>query len=120
MSDLNPRDVSRLRDMLENARLARQFMQHKTRDDLANDLLLAYGVVRALEVVGEAARYVTDETRVLLPSVEWNDMVGMRNRIVHGYDSINYDIVWSVVNFNLAPLIDILLSTLRPLFPDLD
>jgi uncharacterized protein with HEPN domain len=120
MSDLNERDASRLRDMLENARLARQFMQGKSLDDLLTDTLLAYAVVRALEIVGEAANHVTPEARASLPDVKWSNMVGMRNRIVHGYDNINYNIVWDVVDEKLTPLIETLLPVLRPIYPDLD
>jgi len=119
MIELPERDMSRLRDMLENARLALQFMQGKTRKDLQADTLLAYGVVRALEVIGEAAYHVTPETRERLPEIEWANMIGMRHHIVHGYDSINYDIVWTVVQDRLEPLVEILLPVLRPSFPDL-
>ena len=120
MSELPERDASRLRDMLENARLARQFMQGKTRDDLNTDILLAYAVVRALEVIGEAANHVTAETRAHLPDMQWSDIIGMRNRIVHGYNNVNHDIVWNVVQEQLESLIETLLLVLRPIYPDLD
>lgn len=120
MNDLNERDASRLRDMLENARLARQFMQGKTQTDLNADILLAYAVVRALEVIGEAANRVTAETRAGLPDVEWSNIVGMRNRIIHVYDNVNYAIVWNVIQEKLTPLIAALLPILRPIYPDLD
>jgi uncharacterized protein with HEPN domain len=97
MNDLNERDELRLRDMLENARLALRFMQGKTRDDLQADTLLAYSVVRALEVIGEAAYHVTPETRKQLPDIEW-----------------------AVVQDRLESLVEALLAVLRPRFPDLE
>jgi uncharacterized protein with HEPN domain len=120
MSALNERDASRLRDMLENARLARQFMLGKERVDLDTDRLLAYAVVRALEVIGEAAHHVSPDVRAAMPEVEWVNIIGMRHRIVHGYDSINADIVFTVVQDRLPTLIEILVAVLRPLYPDLD
>lgn len=120
MNALDKRDASRLRDMLENARLARQFMSDKSRDDLFNDTLLAYAVVRALEIIGEAANHVTPNVRNELTAIEWTDMVGMRNRIVHGYDNINYDIVWNVIQDKLEPLIAALLPILTPIYSDLE
>lgn len=120
MSALNERDASRLRDMLENAQLARQFMQGRPRADLDTDPLLAYAVVRALEVIGEAAHHVSHGVRAAMPEVEWVNIIGMRHRIVHGYNSINADIVFTVVQDRLPALIEILLAVLRPLYPDLD
>ncbi|MFQ3648294.1 MAG: HepT-like ribonuclease domain-containing protein [Anaerolinea sp.] len=120
MSALNERDASRLRDMLENARLARQFMQGKGRADLDTDPLLAYAVVRALEVIGEAAHRVSPNVRAAMPEVEWVNIIGMRHRIVHGYDSINADVVFTVVQDRLPVLMEVLLAALRPMYPDLD
>ncbi|MBL8131865.1 MAG: DUF86 domain-containing protein [Anaerolineae bacterium] len=120
MSDQNEREASRLRDMYENARLARQFMNGRSREDLNTDSLLGYGVVRALEVLGEAANHISAETRASMPTIEWANMIGMRNRIVHGYDNIDYDIVWNVVQENLPPLIELLGAFLRSVFTDLD
>jgi uncharacterized protein with HEPN domain len=119
MTEISDRDYSRLRDMLENARLALNFMRNKSRDDLFHDLLLAYAVVRALEVIGEAANYVSDDTQKLLPQIEWGNIIGMRNRMVHGYDNINFDIVWAVIESKLQPLILALLPLLRSKYPDL-
>jgi uncharacterized protein with HEPN domain len=120
MNDLNERDASRLRDMLENARLARQFMQGKTHEDLTRDAMLAYAVVRALEVVGEAANRVTPEAMAALPGLQWSNMIGMRNRLVHGYDNINYEIVWNVVQEDLASLIETLIPILRSIYSDIE
>jgi uncharacterized protein with HEPN domain len=120
MNDLNERDASRLRDMLENARLAQHFMRGKSRDDLHSDTMLSYAVVRALEVIGEAANRVTAEIQAALPDIEWSNIIGMRNRMVHGYDKVNYDIVWTVVEDKLPPLIEQLVSALQPFYADLD
>jgi uncharacterized protein with HEPN domain len=106
--------------MLENARLALDFMRGKSRDDLSRDTLLAYAVVRALEVIGEAANSVTDDPQNLLLEIEWGNIIGMRNRMVHGYDNINFDIVWAVITTKLQPLITALLPLLRSKYSDLE
>lgn len=120
MNALNERDASRLRDILENARLARHFIQDKSRDDLYSDTMLAYAVVRALEVIGEAANRVTSEVQATMPDIEWSNIIGMRHRMIHGYDKVNHDIVWTVVEDQLPALIEQLLYVLRPVYPDLD
>lgn len=114
---MNERDEVRLRDMLDAARRARAFVENKTRDDLEKDnMLLGFAVVRAIEIVGEAAGKVTPETRAALPEIRWPDIIGMRNRIVHDYTNVDYSIVWKVAEEDLPGLI----VTLEKLFPDQD
>jgi uncharacterized protein with HEPN domain len=103
---MNDRDKTRLEDMRRAARRARTFADGKTRADLeANNELLGFALVRAVELVGEAASKVTPETRQAHPDIPWRNIIGMRNRIVHDYLNVDYDIVWTVVTDNLPPLI---------------
>ncbi len=112
---MNERDETRLRDMLDEARRARRFVEGKTRADLSTgDQMLGFAVVRALEIVGEAANKVSQETRDTLPQVRWGDIIGMRNRMVHDYANVDYNIVWDVVEYDLPPLI----TALEGLFPE--
>lgn len=99
-------DEIRLRHMLDAAREAVAFARGRTRGELAVDRQLTLAVVKALEIVGEAASQVTESTRGELPDVPWARVVAMRNRLVHAYFSINLDIVWRTVREDLPPLID--------------
>jgi uncharacterized protein with HEPN domain len=101
---MNERDETRLHDMLHEAYLVQQFTQGKSRFDL-EDELLAHAVVRALEVIGEAAARITPETKATLPQFAWDKMVGMRNRIVHDYNNVDLDIVWDTVVMIIPDLI---------------
>lgn len=110
---MNEQDRNRITDMLTAARRARDFTDGKTREELEEDNeLLGFAVVRAVEVVGEAASKVTLETRQSLPQIPWHNIIGMRNRIVHDYLHVDYDIVWAVVTQNLPELIEQLESLL--------
>lgn len=80
-------------------------MQGKTRADLDEENLLTLGLVRLLEVVGEAANRVPSDEQDLHPDIPWAEIVGLRNRLIHGYDSIDLDILWQIVNMDLSPLI---------------
>ena len=80
---MNEKDKVRLREMLDAARRARAFVQNKTRQTLDNDEILAFAVVRALEIVGEAANQISAGTRETLPQIPWKNIVGMRHRIIH-------------------------------------
>ena len=102
---MNERDQTRFQDMLNKARRARKFLHGRTRTELETDDLLAYAVVRAIEIVGEAGTQVTAETRKQYPQLPWRNIIGMRNRIIHDYGAIDLNIVWEVVNRNLPELI---------------
>ncbi|GIL14058.1 MAG: antitoxin [Chloroflexota bacterium] len=112
---MNERDETRLRDMLDAARQAQSFIAGKTRPDLeANQFLIGFAVVRALTIIGEAAGKVSLETRAQLPQIAWKDIVGMRNRIIHDYNRVNYDVVWSTVVEAIPELIAQLEAALPP------
>ncbi|HCU38138.1 MAG TPA: hypothetical protein DGT21_22700 [Armatimonadetes bacterium] len=98
-------DALRLKHMLEAARKAAGFAAGRTRDEIRRDDLLAFAIVRALEILGEAAGRVSPECRARHDALPWAMMVGMRNRLVHGYFDINLDIVWDTVTTDLPPVI---------------
>jgi len=66
--------------------------------------MLTFAVVRAIEIVGEAANHVSPGGRALLPQLPWPAIVGMRHRIVHAYFDINVDAVWKTVSEELPAL----------------
>ncbi|MBC7809510.1 MAG: DUF86 domain-containing protein [Burkholderiales bacterium] len=103
---MNERDEVRLRDMLDEARQAQKFIAGKTSDDLHNDAMLSYAVIRAVELIGEAASKVTVETREQVPQIQWQNIIGTRNRIIHDYKNVDLSIVWQIVTRNLPPLIE--------------
>jgi uncharacterized protein with HEPN domain len=112
---MNERDETRLRDMLDASRRARAFSMGKTRTDLEKDqFLLGFAIVRAIEIVGEAASQVTPETVASLPEIPWKQIVGMRHRVVHNYNRVDYDIVWDVVTRQIPELIALLEAALPP------
>lgn len=105
-------DEVRLRHMLDAAREAVAFVAGRDRSDLDRDRMLVLSLVKAIEIVGEAASQVTPETRDRYPGVAWADAIGMRHRLVHAYYDINLDIVWQTVTKDLPALIDVLAGVL--------
>jgi len=101
-------DSVRLRHMLDHAREAVFLTQGKTRDDLETERLLNLGLVRLIEIVGEAATKVSGEMCSRHPEIPWTQIRGMRNRLIHGYDFVDFDILWKTVTEELPPLIDAL------------
>ena len=95
----------RFRHMLDAAREAVQMAQGKTRLDLDEDRPLNLSLVRLLEIVGEAASRVPPPERERYPAIPWLQIVGLRNRLIHGYDNVDFDILWQIVSHDLPPLI---------------
>lgn len=111
---MNGADEVRLRDMLDAARKALQFASSKTRASLDVEDMFAFALVRAIEIVGEAASRVTPETRGSFPQIRWVEIIGMRNKIVHDYLSVDNNIVWDVTANDLPVLIKQLEAILPP------
>jgi uncharacterized protein with HEPN domain len=103
----------RLRHMLDHAREAVAIARGKTRADLDTQRQLNLALVRLLEIVGEAAARVPAEERARYCDIPWAEIVGLRNRLIHGYDSVDFDILWRIVTDDLPPLIAALEKVLQ-------
>ncbi|MDD5473206.1 MAG: DUF86 domain-containing protein [Candidatus Methanoperedens sp.] len=109
------RDREYLLDILEAAKLALEYIGDKTRGEFFGDLQCQDAIIRRLEIIGEAARRISEETRAAHPDLPWSDMVSMRNIMIHEYDDIDLAIVWETVRNDLQPLIDALEKILQSL-----
>ena len=95
----------RLGHMLDHAREAISLVQGKSRSDLDRDRVLNLALVRLLEIVGEAAGRVPKEEHALYPQVPWPQIIGLRNRLIHGYDAVDNDILWQIIVRDLPSLV---------------
>ena len=98
-------EAIRLRHMLDHAREAVALIQGRNRQDLESDRVLGLALVRLLEIVGEAANRVPEEIRLRHSAIAWPPMVSLRNRLIHGYDSVDMDILWQILKEDLPSLI---------------
>ncbi len=90
--------------MVDAAESVEQFAAQRTRGDLETNRMLLFAIVRAIEVIGEAASKVTDETKETSPGIPWASIIGMRNRLIHGYFDIDSDVVWKTVTEEISAL----------------
>ena len=97
-------DRVRLQHMLDATNEALTFIQGRIRADLDNDRMLVLSLVRELEIIGEAASKVSAATRSQNTSIPWQDITGMRNRLIHAYFDVDLDTVWSTVTKDLPVL----------------
>ncbi len=94
-----------LRQMLDYAREAQALSAGKKRADLDDDRLLDLALTRLLEIIGEAANRVPPDIQAQHPAIPWSQIVGLRNRLIHGYDAVDLDILWQIIRHDLTPLI---------------
>ncbi len=98
-------DLIRLRHMLDAAKEAQGFTRNRRREDLDRDRQLVWALVKAVEIIGEAAGQLSAEAKAELPAMPWPKIIGMRNRLVHAYFDINPDILWRTVTEGLPPIV---------------
>jgi uncharacterized protein with HEPN domain len=102
-----------LQHILDEIDYLNRSVKHVKKDDFLQDETLKRAFVRSIEVIGEAAKQVPDDLRQQYPQLEWRAIVGMRDRLIHGYFGIDYEIVWDVVSNKLkllAPVIKQILA----------
>ena len=93
-----------LRQILDFCAEARSHFADKTPAQFAADLLLQRTGERLLELIGEAASRLPEPLRQRHPLIPWDKIIGLRHRLIHGYDALDYDIVWAVIEKDLVPL----------------
>jgi uncharacterized protein with HEPN domain len=94
-----------LLDILFAAQDIREFIGTSSEEEFSQDRMLQSAVIRQLEIIGEAARYVTQPTKDIYPQIPWHMIMGMRNRLIHAYFEIRLDLVWETTQNDIPILI---------------
>ena len=98
-------DRIRLQHIRDAAAEALSFTSGRDVGDLIEDRMLALSLIKELEIIGEAAGKISEETRIAFPSIPWIDIIGMRNRLIHGYYDLDIDLIWDTVTIDLPDLL---------------
>ncbi|MBD3278462.1 MAG: DUF86 domain-containing protein, partial [Candidatus Aegiribacteria sp.] len=85
-----------LRHILDEAVYLRDSSQELSFDDFMKNETLKRAFARSIEIIGEAAKQVPDDVRKKYPDIRWREIAGMRDHLIHGYFSVDYEIVWNV------------------------
>ena len=101
----NEDDMARLWDMLDAARAIKEFTHEKRFGQFMTDRMLRSAVERNLEIIGEAAKHVSQAFRDSIPDIPWRAIIALRNVISHEYGEIKYERLWSLCTEQLAVLI---------------
>lgn len=97
------------KDFLEDISLETDNIAQFTRgmsdaEDLIDNKMAGYACVRSLEVIGEAAKNISAETRRKHPEIEWQKIIGMRDVLSHGYFGVDWDVIWKTIKENIPDL----------------
>lgn len=98
-------DIIPLQHMLDHAREAVDMIAGKSTEDLGKERQLELSLIRLVEIIGEAASRVSPTGQTNSPEIPWREVIGMRNRLIHGYDSVDLSVLWDTVELDLPPLI---------------
>lgn len=117
-------DAVSLCQMLDHIEESIALVEGRTRADVESDRVLFLALLKLVEIVGEAATRISDPMQAAHPEIPWREMIGTRNRLIHGYDAVDCDILWEIVSTDFLPLVEQIKALLsnsdgaRPRAPD--
>lgn len=100
-------EIMYLQDIAESCEKILQFTTELSKSDFMGDVKTYDAVVRNLEIVGEAAKHISEEMRRQLPEIEWRKAAGLRDMLAHAYFGIDNDILWDVVQNKVPHLANV-------------
>lgn len=107
---MNDRDIGYAIDILIACRQIEQFGADRPADSLSRDAMYQAAVLRKLEIIGEVAKRLSNEFKSAHAHINWKGWAGLRDRLIHGYDDVNLDIVQTVLSDELPRL----MAALKP------
>jgi len=98
-------DSITLRQMSDHIEEAVALAGGRTRADLESDRVFFLALLKLVEIVCEAATRVSEPMQAAHSGLPWREIIGTRNRLIHGYDAVDYDILWTIVTADFPPLL---------------
>ncbi len=97
-------DTLSLLQMRDHIEESMALAQGRARTDLDADRMFSLALLKLVEIVGEAASRISETTQLAHPEIPWREITGTRHHLVHGYDAVDYDILWNIVTLDFPPL----------------
>lgn len=99
------RDISYFSDILSSSKLAVEYLEKISFDEFIKNTAIQDAVIRRIEIIGEAANRISEQSKSKYDNLPWTEMKGMRNLLIHEYDEIDLKEVWNTVKNDLPALI---------------
>ena len=93
-----------IRDILESINAIEEFSKNLNKKELISNRLKQSAIIREIEIIGEAAKNIPNSFREKYPNIQWHEIAGMRDVIIHGYFRVDLDAVWNVIKKDLPIL----------------
>jgi uncharacterized protein with HEPN domain len=98
---MRPEDRIRILHMIDAAEEAMSFVADSSEKDFSKNRMLILSVIKEIEIIGEAASKISEGTKSKYSNIPWQDIIGMRNRLIHGYFDVSVKLVWNTTKNNL-------------------
>ena len=102
-----------LQDIEEALEKIEEFTRGLDFEGFSRDDKTTYAVIRALEIIGEAAKKIPNSIRSRYPKVPWQDMAGMRDKLIHGYFGVDFEVIWKTLQTDLPPLKTVITAAIQ-------
>lgn len=106
-------DLEYLKHIEEALKNVLHFSTGKSIEDILNNEMLSYAIIRGFEIMGEASGKISKEAREKYPQLPWKDMINMRNRLIHNYFDIDHEIIWQTIKQELPGLMSTLKTVIK-------
>ena len=110
---MTPDYLDYVEDILDAMEKAEIILEGIRYEDYETDFRINFAVIRALEIISEASKRIPEDLRESTPNIPWKGMSGMRDRIIHGYDNIDYQIIWDVVKKDIPKIKPLIQKNLK-------
>ena len=102
---MKDKDRIRIQHMIDATSEVLSFVEGITEESFSKDRMIILSVIKDIEIIGEAASKMSEETKIKNPDIPWKDIIGMRNKLIHGYFEVDIKLVWNTTKNNLPSLL---------------